>query len=379
MSVRGPIKALHVRAWAALLGLLGSGGALADELNMTPGVTSVSREVYDLHMLVMWICTIVGIAVFGVIIYSIINHRKSKGAQAAQFHESTTVEIVWTVIPFVVLVAIAIPATKALLDLEDSSDPDMTIKVTGWQWKWEYEYLDDGIHFFSNLDAKSNEARQRNSGIDPNTVDHYLLNVDKPLVVPVNKKIRFLLTANDVIHSWWVPALGFKKDTIPGFINDAWARIDEPGIYRGQCAELCGKDHGFMPIVVEAKTEEDYKKWIVAQKEARAAELAAAGQAYTKADLMKKGEEVYAANCAACHLPGGEGTGPFPALKGSAVATTGPIADHIKIITGGKGMMPPFGTQLNDFDIAAVTTYERNAWGNDTGDIVQPSDVKSAR
>ncbi|KPK40653.1 MAG: hypothetical protein AMJ69_01500 [Gammaproteobacteria bacterium SG8_47] len=379
MSVRGPRKAFHAWAWAALLGLLGSGGALADELNMTPGVTSISREVYDLHMLVMWICTIVGIGVFGVIIYSIINHRKSKGAQAAQFHESTTVEIVWTIIPFIVLIAIAIPATKALLDLEDSSDPDMTIKVTGWQWKWEYEYLDDGIHFFSNLDAESNKARQRNSGIDPASVDHYLLNVDKPLVVPINKKIRFLLTANDVIHSWWVPALGFKKDTIPGFINDAWARIEQPGIYRGQCAELCGKDHGFMPIVVEAKTEEDYKKWLVAQKEARAAELAAAGQAYTKADLMKKGEEVYAANCAACHLPGGEGTGPFPALKGSAVATAGPIADHIKIIVTGKGMMPPFGTQLNDLDIAAVTTYERNAWGNDTGDIVQPSDVKSAR
>lgn len=379
MSVRGLRKAPHVRAWVALLGLLGSGGALADELNMTPGVTSISREVYDLHMLVMWICTIVGIGVFGVIIYSIINHRKSKGAQAAQFHESTTVEIVWTVIPFVVLVAIAIPATKALLDLEDSSEPDVTIKVTGWQWKWEYEYLDDGIHFFSNLDAESNKARQRGSGVEPSSVEHYLLNVDKPLVVPVNKKIRFLMTANDVIHSWWVPALGFKKDAIPGFINDAWARIEEPGIYRGQCAELCGKDHGFMPIVVEAKSEEDYKTWIVAQKEARAAELAAAGKAYTKADLMKKGEEIYAANCAACHLPTGEGTGPFPALKGSAVATEGPIADHIKFVLGGKGMMPPFGTQLSDLDVAAVVTYERNAWGNDTGDIVQPTDVKSAR
>ncbi len=247
--------------------ILGSGTVQAEyALNLVKGVTRISNDVYDLHMLILWICVAIGIVVFGVMFYSIYHHRKSKGHKAAQFHENTKVEIIWTIIPTVILISMAIPATKTMLELDDTSEPDMSIKVTGWQWKWEYEYLDEGIHFFSSLDELSNKARQLDSGIDPNTVPHYLLNVDKPLVIPTKKKIRFLLTAADVLHSWWVPALGWKKDTIPGFINEAWTYVEKPGTYRGQCAELCGKDHGFMPIVVIAKDEADYNAWVEEQK-----------------------------------------------------------------------------------------------------------------
>ena len=241
--------------------------SLADwGMNLPRGVTPFSREVYDLHMLILWICVAIGIGVFGVMFYSILKFRKSKGAVAAQWHESTTVEIVWTVLPFLVLIAMAIPATKALIMMEDVSDADMTIKVTGYQWKWHYEYLDDGISFYSSLDADSNTARARNSGIDPTTVENYLLEVDNRVVVPINKKIRFLTTAGDVIHAWWVPDLGWKRDAIPGFINESWATIEKPGIYRGQCAELCGKDHGFMPVVVEAVSDSDYAAWVAERK-----------------------------------------------------------------------------------------------------------------
>ena len=355
--------------------------ALADlQLNMTPGVTSVSQEIFDLHMLVLWIVTIVGIAVFGVIIYSLIYHRKSKGAVAAQFHESTTVEVIWTIVPLVVLVLIAIPATKTLLKIEDSSNSDITIKVTGWQWKWQYEYLDEGISFFSNLDAKSNEARERNSGIDVREVEHYLLDVDKPIVVPVGKKVRILTTANDVIHSWWVPALGVKRDAIPGYINESWTRIDKPGVYRGQCAELCGKDHGFMPIVVKAVSDDEYQSWVKQQKLAMAEAEAGSDKVWTKADLMKRGEQVYNASCAACHMPNGVGVpGVFPSIIGSKIAT-GPAADHIDIVVKGKAgtAMQAFGAQLNDADLACVITYQRNSWGN-AASVVQPADVKAAR
>ena len=350
------------------------------KLNMTEGVTSISQEVYDLHMLVLWIVTIVGIGVFAVIIYSLINHRKSKGAVAAQFHESTTVEVIWTVVPLVVLVLIAIPATKTLLKIEDTSNPDVTIKVTGWQWKWQYEYLDEGINFFSNLDAKSNEARKRNSGIDVRTVEHYLLDVDKPIVIPVGKKVRFLTTANDVIHSWWVPELGMKRDAIPGYINEFWTRVDEPGVYRGQCAELCGKDHGFMPIVVKAVSDSEYQNWVKEQKLAMAEAAAGADKTWTKDDLMKRGEQVYNASCAACHQPTGAGIpGVFPGLVNSKI-TIGPAEGHIDIVLNGKAgtAMQAFGQQLNDADLAAVITYERNSWGN-AASVVQPADVKAAR
>lgn len=237
-------------------------------LNMPSGVTEISRDVYDLHMTIFWIVVWIGVAVFGAMFYSILRHRKSRGVKPAQFHHSTAVEIVWTVIPLGILVAMAIPATQVLIEMEDTSDPDMTVVVTGYQWQWGYEYVDAGIQFYSKLDAASNRARQLDSGVDPASVDNYLLAVDNPLVVPTNTKIRFQITSADVIHSWWVPALGWKKDAIPGYVNETWTSIDEPGVYRGQCAELCGRDHGFMPVVVVAKTPAEYEKWVAAQKQA---------------------------------------------------------------------------------------------------------------
>lgn len=369
----------------SLVGLLGAvllygpAVALADyELNLHKGVTQISHEVYDMHMLVLWICTIVGIGVFGVMIYSIINHRKSKGAKPASFHESTVVEVIWTIIPFVILVAIAVPATKTLLALEDASNPDLNIKVTGWQWKWEYDYIDNGVRFFSKLADASEKARQLNAGTDVKTVEHYLLDVDNPIVVPAGKKVRLLITANDVIHSWWVPALGVKRDAIPGYVNESWFKADQEGVYRGQCAELCGKDHGFMPIVVKVVSDADYKSWVEAQKGAAAAAGADSDKTFTMDELMKRGEGVYNANCAACHQPTGLGLpGVFPAIAGSKIAA-GPMADHIHIVVHGKAgtAMQAFGAQLSPADIAAVITYERNAFGNKTGDMVQPSEIK---
>ena len=369
----------------SLVGLLGAvllygpAIALADyELNLHRGVTKISEEVYDIHMLVLWICTIVGIGVFGIMIYSIINHRKSKGAKPASFHESTVVEVIWTIIPFVILVAIAVPATKTLLAIEDASNPDVNIKVTGWQWKWEYDYIDNGVRFFSKLDDTSENARKRNSGVDVKTVDHYLLNVDKPIKVPVGKKVRLLITANDVIHAWWVPALGVKRDAIPGYVNESWFKAEKEGVYRGQCAELCGKDHGFMPIVVEVVSEADYKSWIDQQKVAASGADADAGKTFTMEELMKRGEGVYNANCAACHQPTGQGLpGVFPAIAGSKIAT-GDKAGHISIVVHGKAgtAMQAFGAQLSAADLAAVITYERNAFGNKAGDMVQPSEIK---
>ena len=252
---------------AGLLGLPLT--AMADwGLNLTRGVTPYSNTVYNLHMLILTLCIVIGVVVFGVMFYSIFAFRKSVGAKAAQWHESTKVEILWTLVPFLILIGMAVPATHALIMMEDVSGADISIKVTGYQWKWHYQYLDSGINFFSTLASDSNMARQLNSGVDPKTVPNYLLEVDNHLVVPINKKIRFLTTAGDVIHSWWVPALGWKRDAIPGYINESWANIQTPGTYRGQCTELCGKDHGFMPIVVEALSEEDYAAWAAKMKAA---------------------------------------------------------------------------------------------------------------
>ena len=365
-------------ALAGLATVVGTGSARADwALNLTEGVTPMSRDIYDLHMMVLWIVTVVGVLVFSVMIYSIIKHRKSKGAKAAQFHEKTSAEIVWTTIPFLILVAIAIPATATLLAIEDTSESDMSIQVTGYQWKWKYDYLDEGISFFSNLAQASRDATHG----DPTAVDNYLLDVDNPLVVPINKKIRFLITANDVIHAWWVPALGFKQDAIPGYINDAWAYIEEPGTYRGQCAELCGKDHGYMPIVVVAKAEEDYNRWVADQQSAAMAAAASADRAWTMEELMTKGEKVYQTVCAACHQPTGAGLPPaFPAITGSAIAT-GPVVGHLDIVLNGRAgtAMQAFAAQLNDADAAAVITFQRNGLGNSVGDMVQPSAIKAAR
>lgn len=371
-----------MRTLVGLLGavlLLGPSIALADyELNLHQGVTKISNDIYNIHMLVLWIVTIAGIGVFAVMIYSIINHRKSKGAQPASFHESTTVEVIWTVIPFVILVAIAVPATKTLLEMEDTSNPDMNIKVVGWQWKWEYDYMDEeGVHFFSNLDKASNDARQLGSGADVTKIENYLLEVDNPIVVPVNKKVRLLITANDVIHSWWVPKLGVKRDAIPGFVNESYFRAEKEGIYRGQCAELCGKDHGFMPIVVKVVSEADYKSWVSSKQQAIAAASASDSKTFSKDDLMAQGKKVYDASCAACHGATGAGiSGVFPAITASKIAT-GDKAAHIDIVVKGKAgtSMQAFGSQLSKADIAAVVTYERNALGNNTGDIVQPSEI----
>lgn len=344
-------------------------------LNLMQGHTQLSNDVYDLHMLILWICVFVGIGVFGTMFYSIYHHRKSKGHAAEQFHENTTVEIIWTVIPALILLAMAIPATKTLMEMDDVQESDMTIKVTGWQWKWEYDYLDNGIHFFSNLDDASNRARQLGSNIDTRSVPHYLLSVDEPLVIPVNKKIRFVFTAADVLHSWWVPDLGWKKDAIPGFINEAWASVDQPGIYRGQCTELCGKDHAFMPVVVIGMEQDDYDAW--ADKKRLEICKGKSAVDMQHADLVAKGAEIYANNCATCHMPDGVGIpGAFPALKNSAVVN-GDINAQAELILNGKNAMPAFGKQLSAAELASVITYTRNALGNSKGDEIQPKEIKA--
>ncbi|MCS6204801.1 cytochrome c oxidase subunit II [Shewanella baltica] len=351
--------------------------AAADmRFNMTPGVTEISGKVYHLHMTILYICCAIGLVVFGVMIYAMINHRKSKGAVASHFHESTKVEIAWTILPFIILILMAIPATKTLIAMEDPSDADLTVKVTGSQWKWHYSYFDQDIDFYSILAT----PRAQIDGTETKG-EHYLLEVDKPLVLPINRKIRFLMTSEDVIHSWWVPAFAVKKDANPGFINEAWTRIDKPGIYRGQCAELCGKDHGFMPIVVKAIPEAEFEAWVAEQKQAAGAAAEAAQAALSKTlskeELMTQGEQVYLGHCAACHQPNGEGLqGVFPHLKGSPIAT-GPLSGHLEIVINGKTgtAMQAFGKQLSAQEIAAVITYERNAWGNNTGDAVQAKDV----
>jgi cytochrome c oxidase subunit 2 len=345
-------------------------------LNMTEGVTSISRDIYTLHMMVFWVCVAIAVIVFGVMAYSIFAHRQSKGAVAANFHESTKAELVWTIVPIIILVGMAIPASKVLIDLEDTTKAEMNVKITGHQWKWQYDYPEEGISFISNL-AQSHKEVVTGTDADRESVGNYLLEVDKHLVLPVDTSIRFLITSNDVIHNWWVPAFGVKQDANPGFINDAWAKIDEIGTYRGQCAELCGKDHGFMPIVVDVRSKADYAKWVSEQQAAAAAAVASATKTWSKDELMVQGESVYNTNCAGCHKKDGSGMPPiFPAMKGSPIAN-GAAADHMNIVLNGKGAMPLF-KMLGDADLAAVITYERNAFGN-TGSVVQPSDVKSAR
>lgn len=345
-------------------------------LNLQAPVSPIAREIFDLHMLIYYICLVIFIVVFAVMFYSIVKHRKSKGHKAASFHESTTLEIAWTTVPFLILVGMAIPSTATLVRMEDTrTKADMVVKITAYQWKWQYEYPEQNISFFSNLatplaQIENTEAKSAN----------YLLEVDKPLVLPTGKKIRFLMTSNDVIHAWWVPQLGVKKDAVPGFINESWATIESPGVYRGQCAELCGKDHGFMPIVVEAKNEADFNAWVAQAKAQSTSDAADAAKQWSKEDLMARGEKVYA-QCAACHGPKGQGVpGVFPPLAGSKIAN-GPANAHINIVLKGKPgtAMAAFGPQLNDVDVAAVVTYERNAFGNKAGDVVQPSQVKAQR
>jgi cytochrome c oxidase subunit 2 len=363
---------------AGLSSLLVAASARAEYgLNMTESVTPIGRELYSLHMLVFWICVVIGVLVFAVMGWSIIHHRKSKGAEAANFHESTTIEIVWTVVPLLILIAIAIPATATLIDLEDAkTDADITLQVTGIQWKWKYTYIDENVSFISSLAQSSRDVVK-----DPTGNENYLLEVDEPIVLPINKKVRFLFHSDDVIHAWWVPELAVKQDAIPGFINDSWALIEEPGTYRGQCAELCGKDHGFMPIVVEAVTQSEYEQWLESKRAEAAAAAASAEQEWSMQDLLARGETVYQANCSACHGPTGAGIpGAFPAMTGSAIAIGDPAA-HIDIVMNGKAgtAMAAYKSQLNDVDLAAVITFERNALGNSVGDTVQPSAIKNAR
>jgi cytochrome c oxidase subunit 2 len=344
-------------------------------LNMPVGVTQISRETYSLHMIITLICVLIGVVVYGVLIFSLIKYRKSKGAVPASFHHSTTVEIIWTAIPFAILIGMAIPATRVLTEIYDASESELDIKVTGYQWRWQYEYLSEegeNVAFFSSLATPQEQIQNL-----AEKGDNYLLEVDNPLVIPANTKVRFLLTSADVIHSWWVPDFAVKKDAIPGFVNESWVIVEEPGIYRGQCTELCGKDHGFMPVVVEVLPKEEFDAWMAEKQAAAAAVAELANQEWTLAQLVEQGQTVYTTFCMACHQQNGQGLPPaFPALSGSAIAT-GPIEGHVGIVLNGKPgtAMAAYGALLSPVDLAAVVTYERNALGNSVGDMVTPVQI----
>ena len=371
------------RAQALFLGLLGPAVALAvagnvsaesatRQLNMPQGVTEVSQAAYDIHMIMMWICTVIGVAVFGFMFYVMYAHRKSRGAVAANFHENHVVELIWTIVPALILIVMAIPATSALLKVYDTENADIDIKVTGYQWKWQYEYIGEGVKYMSELRTSQDEIYGRAP-----KGEHYLREVTEPLVIPTGKKVRFLITGNDVIHSWWVPDFGVKRDAVPGLFTAAWAKTDVPGTYVGECTELCGIGHAFMPVVVEVKEEAEYNEWL-AGKKAEVAEYASTiGKEWTFDELMVRGEEVYERSCAACHQSDGNGIpGVFPALKDSPIAL-GAKEGHIAVLIDGVAgtSMQSFADQLSEVDIAAVVHYERNAWGNDVGDVTQPIDV----
>jgi cytochrome c oxidase subunit 2 len=364
---------------AGLLGAFSNAANAAWELNLQMPVTALARRVYDLHSLLTWVIFIIFVGVFAVVTWSIIFHRKSKGHKASDFHDNTTVEIVWTVVPTLILIAIAFPATSTLVEMRDSAQPDLTIKATGYQWKWGYEYVTGdaaGVKFMSVMSTPREQIENKAP-----KGEHYLLEVDRPMVVPVGKKVRMLLTATDVIHNWSVPAFAVKADAVPGFLRDTWFRADKEGTYRGQCSELCGKDHGFMPVVVEVVSAEKYAAWVADQKKAMAAAADDPAKIWKLDELMARGEKVYAANCAACHQANGKGLPPaFPALDGSKIAK-GPKAAHIDMVVKGKPgtAMAAFGAQLSDTDIAAVVAYERNAWTNKLGEVIQPAEVKALR
>jgi len=352
-------------------------------INMRQGVTDISENVYQLHMTIFIVCCVIALLVFSVMFWSIIQHRKSKGAIPAQFHESTKVEILWTAIPVLILIAMAVPATQTLIKMEDPSKSELTIKVTGSQWKWHYQYLTYqdqvlDINYYSIISTPSEQISNQQ-----NKTDTYLLDVDKPLVIPTGKKVRFLFTSDDVIHAWWIPDFAVKKDAVPGFINESWTNVNKEGIYRGQCAELCGKSHGFMPIVVDVRSPEQFDLWLLEQQQLVAQqaqqELAAQQATFSLDELMSLGKDVYTANCSVCHQPTGQGLpGAFPSLIDSPI-TTGDAQAHIDIVKNGKPgtAMQAFNKQLSSKQLAAVITYERNAWGINSGDIIQPSQLKS--
>ena len=377
-------SARSIATWTAAVALMAfSGLALALEWNLQPAGSKIAADIHGLHEYVMLLCTIIFVGVFGFMFYSVYAHRKSKGHKAAQFHENTTVEILWTVIPALILIGIAWPTTRTVVAMKDTSNPDLTIKVTGYQWKWGYDYVKgdgEGISFVSTLSTPRDQIENKAP-----KGEHYLLEVDNELVVPVGKKIRMLTTAADVIHSWWVPAFGAKQDAIPGFIRDLHFRADKTGTFRSQCVELCGKEHGFMPIVVKVVTQDEYSKWVGDKMKLIAAAADDPTKQYSLDELKKRGEQVYAKNCVVCHQATGKGTPPaFPPLDGSQIVT-GAKARQIDVLLNGvlkngtPTAMAAFGKQLNDVELAAVITFTRNNWGNRTGEAIQPAEVKALR
>jgi cytochrome c oxidase subunit 2 len=370
---------IRITLAAGLLAGAGSVGAVQSKYNLAPPVTQIAREIFWLHWVMLGICGAIFVAVFGVMFYSIYAHRKSRGHKAENFHESTAVEIAWTIVPFIIVIVMGALATKTVVAMKDTTNADITIKATGYQWKWGYDYLKgegEGISFLSMLatprdqiDGGNDAARKANP--------LYLLDVDNEVVVPVDKKIRVITTANDVIHAWFVPAFGVKQDAIPGFVRDTWFRAEKTGTYYGQCAELCGKDHAFMPIKVRVVTAAEYTKWVDEKKKAMAASADDPNKAWTLAELKERGAKVYAANCQACHQANGQGVkGAFPALDGSQVVMN--KDQQIAIMLAGKGAMPSWKA-LSDVELAAAATFVRNSWSNNTGVAIQPGDFKAAR
>ncbi|NMM08184.1 cytochrome c oxidase subunit II [Polaromonas sp.] len=359
------------------------GGPAVNQLNLHPAVTRIAQEQQWLHWFMMAICLVIFVAVFGVMFYSILKHRKSVGHKAANFHESTLVEIAWTIVPFIIVIAMALPATKVLVAQKDTSSADLTIKATGIQWKWGYDYIKgegEGIAFVSTLDNAHREMSNNGGPKAGEAPDDYLLKVDNPLVVPVNKKIRVITTANDVIHAFAVPAFGIKQDAIPGFVRDTWFRADKVGNYYGQCQELCGKEHAYMPIHVKVVSAQDYSAWVAAKSKEAAAKADDPAKVWTLADLKARGEKVYAANCAACHQVNGKGAGPIKPLDGSAIVLSADHSKQIMVLLNGAagGAMPPWKA-LSDTDLAAVISFTKNNWSNQTGQLVQPAEVQAAR
>ena len=359
------------------------GGPAVNQLNLHPPVTRIAEDMAWLHWFMLIVCTVIFVALFGVMFYSIWKHRKSVGHKAATFHESVTVEIIWTVIPFVIVILMALPATKVIVAMKDTTNADLTIKATGMQWKWGYDYLKgegEGIGFLSALDREQRAMSDAGGPKAGEVVDDYLLKVDYPLVVPVDKKVRIITTAADVIHSFMVPSFGIKQDAIPGFVRDTWFRAEKIGDYYGQCVELCGKEHAYMPIHVKVVSAEDYSRWVDGEMKKIAATADDPSRVWALDDILKRGEKVYAANCAACHQPNGKGAGPIKPLDGAAVVLDADKAKQIAVLLHGQnnGAMPAW-KQLSDTDLAAVITFTKNNWSNKTGQLVQPADVKSAR
>ena len=357
------------------------GGPAVRQLNLAPPVTRIAEEQHFLHWMMLIICVVIFVAVFSVMFYSIWKHRKSVGYKPATFHESTTVEIIWTIVPFLIVIGMALPATKVVVAMKDTSNADLTIKATGYQWKWGYDYIKgegEGLSYISTLDAT--QRAMSNNGAKGDIPDNYLLKVDNPLVVPVGKKVRIITTANDVIHAFMVPAFGIKQDAIPGFVRDTWFRAEKAGDYYGQCAELCGKEHAYMPIHVKVLAAADYSQWVEAEKKKAAAKADDPSKVWTMDDILKRGEKVYASNCAACHQPNGKGAGPIKPLDGSATVLDADHARQIAVLLNGQnnGAMPSW-KQLSDTDIAAVVTYTKNNWSNKTGQLVQPAEVLALR